>query len=122
MLIKWSKTRQDRSQVNSISIPVLGNSPLCPVSALKAMIDIVPATCNDPLFLVPTSRGNVPLTDSMARKHLKKLTTFLKVSGLTFHAGYISFFGINWDLQILGNKISKLYLAGFIMGFPGLMT
>ena len=86
VLIKWSKTRQDRSQVFSISIPVLGNSPLCPVSALKTMIDLVPATCNDPLFLVPTSRGNVPLTDSMARKHLKKLTMFLKVSGLTFHA------------------------------------
>ena len=36
--------------------------------------------------------------------------------------GYISFCGINWDLQILGNKISKLYVAGVIMGLHGLMA
>ena len=33
ILIKWSKTMQDRHSVSTITIPALGTSPLCPVIA-----------------------------------------------------------------------------------------
>ena len=43
IIIKWSKTIQDRKNIKTIHIPVLGNSPLCPVGCLKAMFKKFPA-------------------------------------------------------------------------------
>ena len=37
VVVKWTKTLQDRCKVASVSIPNLGASPLCPVAALKDM-------------------------------------------------------------------------------------
>ena len=74
ILIKWSKTMQDRRSVATITISALGTSPLCPVRALTAMCRLFPAGDNDPLFLYPKQGSFLPLTDSMARKHLKKVS------------------------------------------------
>ena len=69
LVIKWSKTIQDRKQI--VTLPWLGDSPLCPIKALNAMITSIPANHNDPLFILPRNTHKVPLTDSVARKHLK---------------------------------------------------
>ena len=46
--IKWSKTRQIG---NRVTMPLLkGKSPACPVSALKKLFLLVPASQSDPLF------------------------------------------------------------------------
>ena len=88
VIIKWSKTIHDRRNIKTIYIPVLGASPLCPVANLKAMFTIFPADKNQPLFLIPRANGNlVPLTDSVARKHLKQIFCRLQVPPpYTFHA------------------------------------
>ena len=87
LLLKWSKTIQDRRSVHTIPLPNLGQSILCPIGALKAMTHAFPASTRDPLFLVPNNNGLVPLTDSVARKHLKKASLALNISPtLTFHA------------------------------------
>ena len=87
LLIKWSKTMQDRKQSVTIPLPSLGNSPLCPIKAVNNMILLHPAGDNDPLFVIPRSTSLVPLTDSMARKHLKKISNILGLHPpLTFHA------------------------------------
>ena len=86
LLIKWSKTMQDRKQAVTIPLPDLGASPLCPIAALHYMIKLVPADSNDPLFLVPRTSRTVPLTDSVARKHLKNISKLLHLTTpLTFH-------------------------------------
>ena len=72
IIIKWSKTIQNRRDTVTISVPSLGDSPLCPHRALKAMLLQLPGSSNDPLFQIPRNGGFVPLTDSVARKHLKK--------------------------------------------------
>ena len=47
----------------------------------------MPASPNDPLFTVPRHNNLVPLTDSVARKHLKNASQVLNISPtLTFHA------------------------------------
>ena len=69
VIVKWSKTLQDRKQMATITIPDLGTSPLCPMKALRNMFQAVPADKNSPLFLINKTLGPVPLTDSMARKH-----------------------------------------------------
>ena len=43
-------------------------------------------TDNSPVFLIPRSNGLVPLTDSVARKHLKDISRVLCLDKvLTFH-------------------------------------
>ena len=86
ILVKWSKTIQNRRDVATVSIPPLGESPLCPIKALRTMFQKIPGADNDPLFLVPKPRGLVPLTDSVARKHLKDVCRLLQVPNpITFH-------------------------------------
>ena len=42
ILVKWSKTIQSRDKIACIHTPVLPGSRLCPVTALKHMLAIVP--------------------------------------------------------------------------------
>ena len=87
LLLKWSKTMQDRKQSVTIPLPNLGVSPLCPIKAITNMIYLFPAGNNEPLFVIPSPSSMVPLTDSVARKHLKKISNKLGLqSPLTFHA------------------------------------
>ena len=87
LLIKWSKTIQNRRDTVTLPLPFLGSSHLCPISALAAMIQAIPASPNDPLFILPRKTGPTPLTDSVARKHLKTISLALALSPpLTFHA------------------------------------
>ena len=87
LLIKWSKTIQNRRDTVTLCLPCLRSSPLCPIAALTLMVQMFPAEQNDPLFLLPRKRGLVPLTDSVAQKHLKAVSLALGIAPpLTFHA------------------------------------
>ena len=86
VLIKWPETIQNRKDVATVSIPALGDSPLCPIHVLKTMIQKSPASDNDPMFLIPRAKGLVPLTDFVARKHLKDVCITLGLQKpVTFH-------------------------------------
>ena len=76
VIIKWSKTIQDRKTTCTIVIPDLGCSEFCPIAALKDMLAFYPDGVNDPLFQIYNRGSLVVLTDSMARKHLKKSQTY----------------------------------------------
>ena len=65
--------------------PTLGSLPICPVTLLKVMFQQCPGTNNDPLYRIHSHPCTV-LTDSMARKHLNKISLALHiVPTLTFH-------------------------------------
>ena len=49
LLVKWSQTIQDRTTTKTITIPHLGNSILCPVTAIKKLLCLTPGGPNDPL-------------------------------------------------------------------------
>ena len=86
VIIKWSKTLQDRKQGRTISIPQLGVSTLCPVQALQMMFQKYPASKNQPLFSIVKHSHLIPLTDSVATKHLKQISVILHIHPpLTFH-------------------------------------
>ena len=86
VIIKWTKTLQDRQQSRTISIPNLGHSMLCPIKALQLMFQKFPAQKNSPLFLQAKQGTFLPLTDSIARKHLKQVSLLLCIQPpLTFH-------------------------------------
>ena len=86
VLVKWSKTIQNRSDIHTIPIPVLGDSILCPCNAVTCLLNHTSGTSNTPLFSIPRSHGPVPLTDSVARRHLHSISTKLHIAPpLKFH-------------------------------------
>ena len=86
IIIKWSKTIQNRKDVCTISIPALGTSPLCPIAAITRLLHTYPGSDNDPLFRIYSKQHLAVLTDSLARKHLKKISQILHLDPhLTFH-------------------------------------
>ena len=87
VIIKWSKTIQDRKETRTINIPYLGHSEICPIAALKTMLCHILGSENDPLFMITKKGIPMVLTDSVARKHLKKVSQLLHIQPpLTFHA------------------------------------
>ena len=87
IIVKRSKTMQNRRETATISIPMLGQSALCPIAALQQMFAHIPASKNSPLFVLQANGSNVPLADSAARKHLKLVSSVLQVSPhFTFHS------------------------------------
>ena len=86
LVIKWSKTMQNRKDFTTVSLPDLAGSNLSPIMALRTMFATFKGTDNSPVFLIPRNKGLVPLTDSVARKHLKDISKALSLSKvLTFH-------------------------------------
>ena len=86
IVIKWSKTIQDRQEVQTVSLPNLRFSPLCPVTALRYLLALTPGDSNDPLFHNPRPRVSTALTDSVALRHLHSISSALHLSPhITFH-------------------------------------
>ena len=65
---------QDWKQSVTIPLPNLGASNLCPIRAIKNMIQLFPCATSNPWFVILRTSNIVPLTDSVARKHLKKIS------------------------------------------------
>ena len=99
IVVKWSKTNQFRNKVARISIPALPGSPLCPVAALKSLLQSVPGDNDDPLFTIPKQGSHIPLTDSMVRKHFNRIIHILQWHHykFTFHSFRRS--GASWAYQ-----------------------
>ena len=87
IVLKWSKTLQAASQFATVQIPVLGSSPLCPISSLKAMFQKFPLPPNAPLFAVPQGQGFIVLTQSKVRKTLSNILSSIGIDPSThpFH-------------------------------------
>ena len=60
MIIKWSKTIQNRAKVATTSLPCLGQSPLCPIKVLQTMLVAFRRDPDFPLFQVCKPAGYVP--------------------------------------------------------------
>ena len=75
ILVKWSKTLQDHVKTTTVDIPTLGDSALCPVKAFRKMLSIFPSTPDSPLFMLSNAHTYKPLTDSPARKRIRKVST-----------------------------------------------
>ena len=77
VVVKWSKTLQDRHKVTTIAVPYLGESGLCPVTAIRDLLAATPLSPNNPLFQICKAGIWTPLTDYQTRKHLKSICVFL---------------------------------------------
>ena len=99
IVVKWSKTLQDRIKTTTVDIPYLGASALCPIAALQQMMATYPSHSDSALFQIPQGKTLVPLTDSAARKHLKQVSSLLGLHrSLTFHDFHTGG-GASWAFQ-----------------------
>ena len=122
LLIKWSKTMQNRDSVKIIKIPQLGTSPLCPVQALKNLLILTPGSQNNPLFQIKNEGGRwVPLTDTKVRRHLQAILARLNLSQsqISLHtfrrSGATLAFNANVSLQnIKSHGTGRLTVSGDI--------
>ena len=79
LLIKWSKTFQDSSKAQAITLPKLGSS-ICPYSALKALSSLYEFSAKTSLFQFKTLTEWVPVTDTRRRKCFKSINLTLGLS------------------------------------------
>ena len=88
LIIKWSKTLQNRKSVKILKIPSLGSNPICPVAAIKNLLQITPGSTNSPLFQYKTHTKWLPMTDNQVRRHFQNVLQRLQLqnTNLTFHA------------------------------------
>ena len=105
IIVKWSKTLQNRDKVKIIKVPSLGKSPLCPVSVVKKLLSTSPGSNNSPLFQIKCYHKWVPLTDTRLRKFFTKVLKALNLTahGFTFHSlrrsGATLAFNLNVPMQ-----------------------
>ena len=87
VILKWSKTMQTNNQIKLITVPRIPNSSICPVVAIKNLLDLTPRGANLPLFQFKVAQTWVPLTDNRVRRHLAMILAKLRLnqSGFTFH-------------------------------------
>ena len=85
--LKWSKTNQFRDKIQTITLPRLRHSILCPVKALKAAMKIYNPGPSEPLFQIYSAGRWTVLIDSRIRKVLANLNEKLGYpkNKFTFH-------------------------------------
>ena len=66
-----AKTIQFNQRVPELSLPVIPNSVLCPVSTLKNYLSLVPSLHDMPLFVVEEGSGIKPILVSHFNRFLK---------------------------------------------------
>ena len=88
ILVKWTKTLQNRDTVQVICLPKLSNPLICPFRALKALTKLYPMSPTTSVFQVIGNGGWQPLTDTKVRKCLKVINTALGLNPqfFTFHS------------------------------------
>ena len=118
VFIRWSKTNQFGERVLRLPLVPIQHSPLCPVTAFKHMISLVPASPDHPLFVVPNRKKLVPVR-YLDLQHVLKLLVSLsgrdpsKFSSHSFRRG-----GASWAfkanvpgemIQVHGDWVSDAY-------------
>ena len=86
ILLKWTKTLQERSAHHFVQIPALSNSYLCPVKAIQQLLASRPLPADSPLF-VHMSPPFYPVIDTTIRDSLRKILDHLGIpsTGHGFH-------------------------------------
>ena len=77
---RWSKTIQFSQRILTIPLRRIDQHPLCPYTALKHAFNLVLAPLSGPSFVVPASRGPIPLTYRKFDPTLKSLVASISLS------------------------------------------
>ena len=75
------------NQNKLIAVPRIPNFIICPVVAIKNLLDITPRGSNLPLFQLKLAQEWIPVTDNRVRRHFSLILAKLNLSKavFTFH-------------------------------------
>ena len=104
LLIKWSKSCQDRDKVQVFTLPKL-KFPICPFKALRVLQKLYTISESTSLFQYKTSNGWGPVTDTRVRKFLQKIRISLGLRPHYFHVLRQSGATFAFEAHIPGHKI-----------------
>ena len=101
VLLKWTKTLQDYSSHHFVQIPKLTNLDLCPVQAIRDLMETRPLPSHAPLFVHSTPPFH-PLIDTTLRDALKLVLNHLNIplQGHGFHSFWRSGATLAFDSNI----------------------
>ena len=87
LILKWSKTMQNNNQINLITVPRIPYSTICPVDAVKNLLDLTLTGLNLPLFQFKVAQDWIAITDYRVRRHFALILTKLHLdqADYTFH-------------------------------------
>ena len=86
VILKWTKTIQDRNKTHLLTLPRVKGSNLCPYTACKLALRLYHPNGNDPLFQFCTNGSWTVLTETRIRKILSKIN-----NNLGFPKNYYTF-------------------------------
>ena len=88
IVLRWTKSRQSRSQISKLQVPALPSHPLCPVAAVSRLFGHHPLPQDAPCFAYRAQGRIFCLTQMQARLALKWLCLQLNLpyNQLGFHA------------------------------------
>ena len=69
--IKWSKTNQNKDREHIVPLLEIPNSCLCPVTAYKAMVSVIPGEPSDALFRMKHGNQWLPASYNQFQNKLK---------------------------------------------------
>ena len=101
ILLKWSKTMQNRTAHQFVQIPQLPNSDLCPVTAIQSLLDSRPLPPTSPLF-VHEKPDCLVVIDTTIRDALKSILLHIvhPSEGFGFHVFRRSGATVAFDHQV----------------------
>ena len=107
----WSKTDQFQSEIVQLPLPRIPDSPLCPVSALRHMIERVPAPSRAPLFVLPHHSSMYTITHTSFVSYVR---SFISTIGLdaTQYSGHSFRRGMAQYASSLNGSFPALMIAG----------
>ena len=109
LILKGSTTMQSNNQIKLITVPRIPDSNICPVAAIRNLLDLTPKGSNLPLFQFTVAQSWFPLTDNRVRQHFALILAKLQLNqaGFTFHSfrhsGATFTFNNDVTLQIFKN-------------------
>ena len=88
IVLRWTKSRQSRSQLSKVQVPSLPSHPLCPVAAVSQLFKQQPLPQDAPCFAYMAQGSILSLTQMQERLALKRLCLQLNLpyNQLGFHA------------------------------------
>ena len=116
--IRWSKTNQYRNRTNWSPLIPSSDKEICPIWWINNMCKIIPASDDEPLFLVREKGERLPLAASQIRRLLKKWCKSASVDHKKFTPHCLRRGGLNWahkadltgeSLKVLGDWSTQVY-------------
>ena len=99
---RWSKTNQFGQRVHVVPIIAMPGSPLCPVTAYRAMLELCPGNPVDPAFFIKGATGphsKKPVSYYLLQKYIKTGVARLGLDPALFSSHSLRRAGASWAFQ-----------------------